>query len=101
MDEQKNESYNQLQDTISNCNRNDVIAVIADLNAKVGNNNTNLKEVMQKFGTGIMNNSGERIYDFCITGTHFPIKTTISLPAGHQVNQTHHVLMYGNIRTSI
>ena len=65
MDEQKNESYNQLQDTISDCNRNDVIAMIRDLNAKVGNNNTNRKEVVRKFGIGIMNDSGERLYDFC------------------------------------
>ena len=61
MDEQKNESHNQLQDTNSDCNRNDLIVVMGDLNAKVGNNNTNRKEVMRKFGTGIMNNSGERL----------------------------------------
>ena len=57
MDEQKNESYNQLQDTISNCNRNDVIVVMGDLNAKVDNNNTSRKEVMRRFGIGIMNDN--------------------------------------------
>ena len=88
MDEQKNESYNQLQDTISDCNRNDVIAVIGDLNAKVGNNNTNRKEVVRKFGIGIMNDSGERLYDSCsangfiITGTHFPHKDNHKLTCG-------------------
>ena len=84
MDEQKNESYNQLQDTISDCNRNDVIAMIGDLNAKVGNNITNRKEVVRKFGIG----SGERLYDFCsangfiITGTHFPHKDNHKLTCG-------------------
>ena len=79
MDQQKNESYNQPQDTISDCNRNDLIVVMGDLNAfKVRNNNTNRREVMRKFGIGIMNDSGERKCDFCsangflITGTNFP-----------------------------
>ena len=88
MDEQKNESYNQLQDTISDCNRNDVIVVMGNLNAKVGNNNTNRKEVMRKFGTGIMNDSGERICEFCsangfiITGTQLPHKDNHKLTCG-------------------
>ena len=51
MDEEKDEFYNQLQDTVSSCNRNDMIVVMRDLNAKVGNNR---EEVMGKFGVGIM-----------------------------------------------
>ena len=39
MDEKKDEFYNQLQDTVSRCNRHDMIVVMGDLNAKVGNNN--------------------------------------------------------------
>ena len=111
MDERKNESYNQLQDTISNCNRNDVIVVMGDLNAKVDNNNTSGNEVMRKFGIGIMNDSGERLCDFCsangfiITGTNFPHKhihkLTWGSSDGRTVNQTHHVLVNGNMRTSI
>ena len=111
MDEQKNESYNQLQDTISDCNRNDLLVVMGNLNAKVGNNNTNRKEVMRKFGTGIMNDSGERKCDFCsangfiITGTNFPHKDIHKLiwgsPDGRTVNQIDHVLVNGNMRTSI
>ena len=107
MDEQKNESYNQLQDTILDCNRNDVIAMIRDLNAKVGNNNTNRKEVVRKFGIGIMNDSGERLYDFCsangfiITGTHFPHKDNHKLTCGSPSKPDSHVLMNGNMRASI
>ena len=59
-------------------NRNDMIVVMGDLNAKVGNNNTNRGEVMGKFGVGVVNDNGERLCDFCsangfiITGTIFP-----------------------------
>ena len=94
MDKQKNptilQSYNQLQDTISDCKRNDVIVVMGDLNAKVGNNNTNRGKVMRKFRIGIMNDSEERLCDFCsangfiITGTPL-IKTSTRLPGGHQM----------------
>ena len=111
MDEQKNESYNQLQDTISDYNRNDLLVVMGDLNAKVRNNNTNRREVMRKFGIGIMNDSGERLYDFCsangfvITGTNFPHKNIHKLtwgsPDGRTVNQIDHVLVNGNMRRSI
>ena len=110
MDEQKNESYNQLQDTISDCNRNDLIVVMGDLYTMVRKNNTNRKEVMQKFGIGIMNDSGQRKCDFCsangfiITGTNFPHKDIHKLtwgsPDGRTVNQIHHVLVNGNMRTS-
>ena len=110
MDEQKIESYNQLQDTISDYNRNDLLVVMGDLNAKVRNNNTNRREVMRKFGIGIMNDSGERLCDFCsangfvITGTIFPHKDIHKLtwrsPDGRTVNQIDHVLVNGNMRRS-
>ena len=111
IDEQKNESYNQLQDTISDYNRNDLLVVMGDLNAKVRNNNTNRREVMRKFGIGIMNDSGERLCDFrgangfVITGTNFPHKNIHKLtwgsPDGRTVNQIDHVLVNGNMRRSI
>ena len=85
--------------------------VIGDLNAKVGNNNTNREEVMGKFGVGVMNDNGERLCDFCrangfiITGTIFPHKDIHKLtwrsPDGRTVNQIDHVLVNGNMRTSI
>ena len=111
MDEEKDEFYNQLQDTVSSCNRNDMIVVVGDWNAKVGNNNTNRKELIGKFGIGIMNDNGERLCDFCnangfiITGTIFSRKDIHKLtwrsPDGRTVNQIDHVLVNGNMRTSI
>ena len=64
VDEEKDEFYNQVQDTVSSCNRNDMIVVVGDLNATVDNDNTNREEVMGKFGIGIMKDNGERLCDF-------------------------------------
>ena len=49
--------------SITSCNRRiDMIVVqMGDLNAKVGNNNTNNEEDMEKFGIGVMNDNGERL----------------------------------------
>ena len=111
MEKEKDKFYNQLQDTVSSCNRNDMIVVKGDLNANVGNNNTNREEIMGKFGIGIMNDNGERLCDFCsangfiITGTIFPHndihKLTWRSPDGRTVNQNDHILVNGNMRTSI
>ena len=111
VDEEKDEFYNQLQDTVSSCNRHDMIVVMGDMNAKVGNNNTNREEVMGKFGIGVMNDNGERLCDFgsanglVITGTIFPHKEIHKLtwrsPDGRTLNQIDHVLINGRMRTSI
>ena len=111
MDEEKDEFYNPLRDTVSSCNRNDMIVEMGDLNAKVGNNNTNREEVMGNFGVGVINDNGEMLCDFCsangfiINGTIFPHKDIHKLtwrsPDGRTVNQIDHVLVNGNIRTSI
>ena len=88
-----------------------MIVVMDDMNAKVGNSNTNREEVMGKFGTGVMNDNGERLCDFgsanglVITGTIFPHKEIHKLtwksPDGRTVNQIDHVLVNGCMRTSI
>ena len=49
MDKEKYEFYNQLQHTLSSCNRHDMRVVMGDLNAKLGNNHTIREEVMGKF----------------------------------------------------
>ena len=65
MDEEKDEFYNQLQDTVSDCNRNNIMVVMGDLTVEKGNNNTNREEVMGKFGVCVMNGSGQRLCDLC------------------------------------
>ena len=80
MDEEKDEFYNQLQDTISSFNRHDMIVLMGNLNTRIGSNNANREEVVGKFGVGVMNDSREKLCDFCsanglvITGTLFPHK---------------------------
>ena len=46
MDEEKDEFYHQFQETISSCNRHDMKVVMGDLNAKLGNDNTNREEAI-------------------------------------------------------
>ena len=40
-----------------------MIVVMGDLNAKVGNNNTDGEEVVGKFGVGVTNDKGEGACD--------------------------------------
>ena len=111
VDHEKDDFYNQLQDTVSSCNSHDVIAVMGDINAKEGNNNTNREEVMGKFGIGVMNDNGQRLCDFgsanglVITATIFPHKEIHKLtwwpPDGTTVNQIDHVLVNERMRTPI
>ena len=38
-EEEKDDFYEELQQTIVECNRNDILVVMSDLNAKVGGDN--------------------------------------------------------------
>ena len=51
-----------------------MIVVMGDLNAKVGNNNTDGEEVVGKFGVGVMNVTKERGH-----------VTSTTRPGGHQM----------------
>ena len=100
-DEEKDEFYNQLQDSVSSCNRHDMIVVMGDLNAKVGSNNTNRENVMGTFGVRVINDNGEMTI-----GTILPHKEIHKLtwksPDGKTINQIDHVMrVNGRMRTSI
>ena len=63
-DEVEDEFYNELQDTLkslTSCNKHDMIVLMADLNAKVGEDNTRRDEVMERHGVGDMNDNGESL----------------------------------------
>ena len=70
--------YEQLRAELENTPRHEMKIVMGDLNAKVGNDNTNYERAMGSEGCGNMNDNGERLLDCCLTndlvigGTLFP-----------------------------
>ena len=109
--EEKNSFYQELQDVLDSCNRNDILIVLGDFNAKVGDNNNGYERTMGIHGLGIQNDNGERLCEFCqlnglvITGTLFPHKkihkATWVSPDGKTRNQIDHLLISGQWRSSV
>ena len=55
--------YEDLQDLLELTSKKDVLFIIGDWNAKVGNQET--PGVTDKFGLGIQNEAGQRLIEFC------------------------------------
>ena len=55
--------YEDLQDLLELTPKEDVLFIIGDWNAKVGNQET--PEVTGKFGLGVQNEAGQRLIEFC------------------------------------
>ena len=55
--------YEDLQDLLELTLKKDVLFIIRDWNAKVGNQET--PGVTGKFGLGVQNEAGQRLTDFC------------------------------------
>ena len=78
--ESKDEFYEQLQSSMEKCNRNYILIIPGDLNAKVGKGTTEEREVVGHHGRGVRNENVERLCEFCemnglvITETIFPHK---------------------------
>lgn len=79
-DEDIDEFYRQLEETLASINRKDVKIVIGDWNAKVGDDNTGMEMVMGRYGYGERNDRGERLIEFAsrhslyVTNTRFQQK---------------------------
>ena len=110
-EETKDEFYARLQEVLDKRNKHDMLVITGDMNAKVGEGNTNYERVMGKHGLGVRNGNGEKLCDMCdmnelvITGTLFPYKiihkaTWIS-PDGRTRNQIDHVLINKRFRNSV
>lgn len=103
-DETKNNFYELLETTMCSIPGGDIKILIGDFNAKVGNNNSNLKSVMGTHGLGtVRNDNGDRLVDLCarhhlfIGGTKFIHKNihkyTWESPDGRTRNQIDHIMV--------
>lgn len=110
-DEDKDCFYEQLQATLDKVPKHDLIVVMGDLNAKVGESNEGCEDIMGIHGIGTINDNGDRLVSFAafnnliITGTIFPHrighKQTWISPDGTTRNQIDHVLVSRQHRTSV
>lgn len=110
-DTRKDEFYEQLQAVLETTPRHDMRIVMGDLNAKMGNNNTEHDRAMGREGCGVMNENGERLAEFCtmhdlvIGGTLFQHKVIHKLtwhsPNGKDQNQIDHLMINGTWRRSL
>ncbi len=66
-EEVKDAYYEALQTQIDKTPRHDVLLVIGDQNAKVGNDNSHHERSMGREGYGNMNENGERLANMCST----------------------------------
>jgi len=108
---EKDQFYEDLQETIDKINKNDIVIIMGDLNAKIGKNNNGFESVMGVNGLGNMNNNGERLCEFCqmnrmvVTGSIFPHKdihkATWVSPDGVTRNQIDHVIIGSKWRSSV
>ena len=64
-EEEKDEFYEQLEEEIRTTPRHDVLMVIGDLNARVGEDNTGKETAIGTQGFGCANNNGERLSNLC------------------------------------
>ena len=56
--------YSDIEDTLAKTGKHDVIILTGDWNAKVGDDNTDWKCAMGKYGYGDRNERGERLLEF-------------------------------------
>ena len=100
-EEAKETFYDRLAAVIDGRPRRNIVIVMGDLNAKIGEDNEGYETVMGREGLGIMNDNGERFADFCdmqdlvIGGSVFPHKkihkATWRHPNGLHENQIDHI----------
>ena len=86
----KEKFYDELQATMINIKRQDIILVIGDFNAQIGPDNMELEHIMGRHGMGSITENGELFTEFCcenelvIGGSLFPDKDC------HKQTWTHH-----------
>ena len=61
------EFYDLLQVHVNKTPKSDILLIMGDLNAKVGEGNSQWETVMGKYGIGNINDRGEKLLTFCAT----------------------------------
>ena len=111
-DEVKDDFYEQLQKIVDEVPRHDMLLVIGDWNAKVGEQQLGEEDIVGKFGMiGERSDNGERFVSFCalnnlaIASTMFPHKEihryTWTSPNGQYHNQIDHMAVRSNFKRSV
>ena len=103
--------YQQMQAVINSKRKKDILKLMGNLNAKIGDDNTGHELIMGKEGLGEMNENGEYFRDFCtfnslvIGGSVFPHKRihkiTWMLPDHRAENQIDHICISSTFRRSL
>jgi hypothetical protein len=103
--------YSSLLDVINKTPTHDIIVMMGDFNAKIGDDNKGIERCVGKHGMGTMNQNGERLLELCeltnmvISSTFFPHKnihkSTWISPDNHTKNQIDHFCINSKIRTSV
>ena len=101
--------YEDRQDLLELTPKKDVLFIIGDWNAKVGNQET--AGVTGKFGLGVQNEAGQRLTEFCQENALVTANTlfqqhkrrlyTWTSPDGQHQNQTDYILCSQRWRSSI
>lgn len=61
--EEKEKFYNQLQNTVNQIKKREIVIVMGDINTKVSEDNTDLEQVMGRHGIDQANENGEMFVD--------------------------------------
>ena len=103
--------YSDIEEVITKTDKKDVIILTGDWNAKIGNDNTEWKSVMGKYGYGDRNERGERLLEFAmlhnlyICNTRFQHKPnrkwTWASPDGIHKNMIDLILIQKRWKTSV
>nr|XP_006819375.1 PREDICTED: craniofacial development protein 2-like [Saccoglossus kowalevskii] len=110
-EDDKDQFYSVLQASLENIPRHDVLILMGDFNARVGNNNSNRERIMGRHGLGELTNNGEQLvsiceeYDLAIGGTLFAHKNihklTWTSPNGMTKSQMNHIIINNKWKRSL